>query len=91
MDAWIDHELAGSSLGDSRLDKRLRSVIAALSGKTGATLPFACQDWAATKAAYRFFSNDRVEEAAILAGHFDATRERFDAAQGTILVLQDTT
>ncbi|WP_220792462.1 IS4 family transposase [Gluconacetobacter diazotrophicus] len=90
-DAWIDHELAGSSLGDSRLDKRLRSVIAALSGKTGATLPFACQDWAATKAAYRFFSNDRVEEAAILAGHFDATRERFDAAQGTILVLQDTT
>ena len=39
----------------------------------------ACQDWAATKAAYRFFSNPRVDEGIILAGHFAATRARFAA------------
>jgi hypothetical protein len=51
----------------------------------------ACQDWAATKAAYRFFSNDRVSEAEILAGHFQATRDRFQATPGMVLVLHDTT
>ena len=38
----------------------------------GETIPLACQDWANTKAAYRFFSNDRVSEEDILRGHFDA-------------------
>jgi hypothetical protein len=51
----------------------------------------ACQDWAATKAAYRFFSNERVSEQEILAGHFQATRDRFKATEGAILVLHDTT
>jgi len=32
-----------------------------------------------------------LSEAQILAGHFQATRERFAATEGTILVLQDTT
>jgi hypothetical protein len=34
----------------------------------GQTIPFACQDWASTKAAYRFLSNDRVSEYDILSG-----------------------
>jgi hypothetical protein len=54
-------------------------------------VPLACQDWANTKAAYRFFSNERVDEGAILAGHFQATRERAQASSGPLLVLQDTT
>jgi len=33
----------------------------------------ACQDWANTKAAYRFLSNERVDEYQILAGHFQVT------------------
>jgi hypothetical protein len=37
----------------------------------------ACQDWANTKAAYRFLSNERVREDSILAGHFQSTRELF--------------
>ncbi|WP_234811063.1 transposase DNA-binding-containing protein [Xaviernesmea oryzae] len=52
---------------------------------------FACQDWANTKAAYRFFSNPSVDEGDILNGHFAATAQRYDASQGPILVLQDTT
>jgi hypothetical protein len=43
-----------------------------MDGAIGASLPLVCQDWANTKAAYRFFSNDRVSEAQILAGHFQA-------------------
>lgn len=57
----------------------------------GEPLPLACRDWANTKAAYRFLSNDDVSEREILAGHFASTRERVAASEGTILVLQDTT
>ena len=44
-----------------------------------------------TKTAYRFFSNERVSEEDILRGHFDATRHRFAASDGPILILHDTT
>lgn len=36
------------------------------------------------------FSNERVSETEILQGHFEATAERFKAADGKILILQDT-
>jgi len=35
-------------------------------------------------------TNERVSEEAILSGHFETTRQRFKAAEGPILVLQDT-
>lgn len=57
----------------------------------GQSIPQACQDWANTKAAYRFFSNGRVNEHAILKGHFEATQSRVASADGPILILQDTT
>ncbi|MER8786162.1 hypothetical protein NKH60_34370 [Mesorhizobium sp. M1006] len=41
-------------------------------------IPAACGDWAAAKAAYRFFDNPRVTEHSVLAG------------EGPILILQDT-
>ena len=53
--------------------------------------PLACQDWANTKAAYRFFANPKVEEGEILSGHLEATRVRCAANDGPILLLQDTT
>lgn len=62
-----------------------------LSDRIGQSIPLACQDWANTKAAYRFFDSPRVSEAEILSGHFHATRERFQASAGPILVLHDTT
>jgi hypothetical protein len=58
---------------------------------TGQSIPLICQDWANTKAVYRFFSNDRVSEADILAGHFQSTRDRVAATDGLVLVLHDTT
>lgn len=57
----------------------------------GQTIPFACQDWASTKAAYRFLSNERVGAQEILSGHFHVSAERFRSTQVPILILQDTT
>src|SRR5271165_4590843 len=91
MDAWIDHEINGCAFADSRLRKRFYKVLQRLSQGVGRSLPLACQDWAATKAAYRFLDNPRVDEGTILAGHFQATRLRFTASKGLALVLHDTT
>ena len=88
---WFDRELATCRLGDGRLDSRLRELVARMEVGFGESIPLACQDWAGTKAAYRFFSNERVNEEEILRGHFDATQHRFAASDGTILVLHDTT
>ena len=38
-------------------------------------IPEACRDWGQTKGAYRFFGNERVESAAILAPHIRKPRE----------------
>jgi hypothetical protein len=91
MTSWIDKELAGCTFRDMRLEKRFRLLVERLSEAIGESIPMACQDWSATKAAYRFFSNERVSEQEILSGHFQATQERFRATNGTILVLHDTT
>ena len=90
-DAWFDRELAGCSFVDERLDKRLRRLVAQIGSAMGQSIPLVCQDWANTKAAYRFFSNDRVSEAEILRGHFQSTRDRTVAIVGPVLVLHDTT
>lgn len=91
MDAWVERELAAGEFPDERLKTRLGQLLGDLGTRIGHTLPAACQDWAATKAAYRFFDNPRVDDQAILGGHFAATAERFAAATGTVLVLHDTT
>lgn len=90
-DDWADHEVDPEAFGDKRLASRLRILLEQMSGAIGDPIPVACQDWANTKAAYRFFSNDTVSEGEILAGHFQATAGRVAAVDGPVLVLQDTT
>jgi Transposase DNA-binding len=63
---WVDREIAGCEFRDARLDDRFRKLLAQLGGALGQSIPLVCQDWANTKAAYRFSSNDRVSEAAKL-------------------------
>lgn len=91
MDAWVERELADGEFPDPRLKARLGRLLGDLGRRIGGTVPAACPDWAATKAAYRFFSNPRIDAATILAGHAAATAARFAASPGTILVLHDTT
>jgi hypothetical protein len=88
---WVDQEVLASGFKDKRLGKRFKTVLKQLSEATAESIPWACQDWASTKAAYRFFDNDRVSEQEILAGHFRATRERFAGTTAKVLVLHDTT
>jgi hypothetical protein len=88
---WLDRELADCEFKDERLGKRFRALLEQLSSSPGDSIPLVCQDWANTKAAYRFLDNDRVSEAEILGGHFQATRDRAAVTSGPILVLHDTT
>lgn len=88
---WTEREVDETAFKDARLGRRFTDLLMKMSDGMGGSIPFACQDWANTKAAYRFFSNSRVDEAEILSGHFLATRARYDAYEGPVLLIQDTT
>ena len=88
---WPELEIQTRAFKDERLGKRCKTVLTQLSEATAESMPWACQDWANTKAAYRFFDNERVSEQEILAGHFQATKERFAGTKDAVLVLHDTT
>ena len=88
---WVSGETAECDLGDARLNRRLGAMLEAMGERPGKSLPTAFQDWANTKAAYRFFANENVSEDKILEGHFAASALRIQATDGPILILQDTT
>src|SRR5690554_4261811 len=91
MGSWAEEETAACGLGDARLNRRLGMMLEAMGERPRESLPTAFQDWANTKAAYRFLSNKKVREDRILAGHFQSSALRVQATDGPILVLQDTT
>jgi hypothetical protein len=82
--------VGGCNFKDVRLAKRFSKLLGMMSDEIGESVPYACQDWANTKAVYRFFSNDEVSEDQIMAAHFQATRSRLSQAVQTILMLHDT-
>lgn len=91
VEHWTEREINKTAFKDARLGQRFSELLKQIGDGMGGSIPFACQDWANTKAAYRFFANERVEEADILSGHFTATRARYDDCRGPILLIQDTT
>lgn len=91
MSDWLEAELSGSEFKDKRLGDRFKKIVKALASGSGQSIPEVCEDWALTKSVYRFLSNERVEEAEILAGHFQKTQERMLECDGPILMLHDTT
>lgn len=88
--SWIDTEVEGCGFKEVRLAKRFGKLLGMMSEGIGESVPYACQDWANTKAAYRFFSNSDVSEDQIMAGHFQATRGRLAQTDKKILRLHDT-
>jgi hypothetical protein len=91
VEHWAEGEIDESAFKDARLGRRFGELLKQIGDGMGESIPYACQDWANTKAAYRFFANGRVEEGDILSGHFAATCARCDASDGPILLIQDTT
>jgi hypothetical protein len=90
MNTFFSDELRFADLGDKRLNRRLERLVTALAGKPAASVPHALDDWGQTKAAYRFWDNERVAPADIRRAHRQATLARLPDA-GTLLAIQDTT
>ena len=86
---WAAEESETVDLGDRRLDTRLIKLCDTLSEAPESPINQACEDWAETKAAYRFFQNENVDVGEIMAAHRHKTTERA-ADHDTILALQDT-
>lgn len=86
----IVQELEGIDLGEQRLNKRSKKLIATLAADTQASVNGACGTWAETQAAYRFFSNKLVTPEKILRPHRDATVLRIRESS-VVLIVQDTT
>ena len=76
-------------LGDKRRTARLLTLCGRLSERPESSINQACGNWAETKAAYRFFQNDTVDEQTILAAHRAKTAERVGQHR-TVLAIQDT-
>src|SRR5689334_10013313 len=88
---WADDELRDADLGDERLNRRLARLVADLAAQPAAAVPTACGCWAATKAAYRFWDNDTVHPAAIVAAPRRRLHDRLPADGQPVLAVQDTT
>jgi hypothetical protein len=89
-DDWAVTEVGDAALGDTRRTARLVHLATVLGAQPTASLPDATDDPATLKAAYRFFANDAVDPAQILASHIQATVTRLRAVP-LVLAVQDTT
>jgi len=87
--SWAAEEFDDVSFGDKRLNARLIKLCDRFSDAPESPINQACLDWAETKAAYRFFQNDKVEVGKMLATHRCKTAQRAKEHK-TVLALQDT-
>ncbi len=86
----LSTEFTAAELGDARLDERLQLIAERFGRAPGNSIPSACEDWAETKAVYRFCDNETVDPTAVLASHLEAHRDRV-ADRDELLVVADTT
>lgn len=88
-DRWAAEELAAIELHDARLNRRCQELAVAFGHPADAPINQACEDWADTKAAYRFFDNANVAPEKILKPHSQRTVERL-RAYPLVLAVQDS-
>jgi len=86
---WTNEEFSKIEFGDKRLKVRFLKIATQFSKKSEAPINQACEDWADTKAAYRFFNNQKVSSGKILSEHCKRTKIRAEYLD-TILAIQDT-
>lgn len=86
----VRKEFQSAEFGDDRLTDRLIQVGDRLGRAPAESIPNACEDWAFTKATYRFCDNERVDPNEILDAHKRAQRSRIRGKE-ELLVVSDTT
>ncbi|MCS3638175.1 IS4 family transposase [Salinibacter ruber] len=86
----IKSEFDTADFGDERPVVRLQKIGSALGNAPAASIPNACEDWAATKGTYRFCDNENVDPKQILSAHGQAHCSRLRGADELLLV-SDTT
>ena len=82
-------EFDGVSLGDSRLEERLRRIVALTSVCPSDSFPEQMESVADREALYRFLSNSRVTLDSLLSGHVRQTHERIGEC-ALVRVVHDT-
>jgi hypothetical protein len=86
---WAKKEFSEVNFGDKRLNNRVIILADRFSDSPEAPINQASFDWSETKAAYRFFNNDKISDTKIRNSHIKQTVERCSKFE-TILAVQDT-
>ncbi len=89
MTTWATKEFGTANFNDARLTNRLIKLAGHFGNIPESPINQACGTWSETKAAYRFFKNEKVEAAEILSTHIANTIARYEAHK-TVLSIQDT-
>ena len=66
VSGWIRTGFRAAEFGDKRLTDRLVQLGDELGSSPAESIPASCENWASTKATYRFCDNDRVESSEVL-------------------------
>jgi len=90
VSGWIRSEFRSAEFGDKRLTDRLIQIGDRLGSSPAESIPNACENWASTKATYRFCDNESVDPNEIISAHNRAQRSRVQGNE-EILVVSDTT
>jgi hypothetical protein len=90
VEKWAEAELKQADLGDARRNKRLVRLVEDLAAQPATSVPQACGSWAATTAAYDFWSSPYIEPDEIGKAHVKSTVARIKK-NDTVLMIQDTT
>ena len=88
--SWAVEEFFQVALKDARLNLRCRALAESFGQQPTAPINQACEDWADSKAAYRFMDNPKVTPEDILLPHSAHTVGRM-AGHAVVLAVQDTT
>lgn len=87
----LSNEFKTCDFGDKRLTSRIIQLANSISENPECSINAACGSFAASKAAYRFFQNEKVNPNSILDNHVENTLERVRACRSRVLIIQDTT
>lgn len=86
---WYDKEFVDLNLGDERLNRRFKLILENSLKNAGSSIPNSQLTQKDTKAAYRFFDNDRINKNSLIEPHYQCTINRMTKSN-VILAVQDT-